>query len=323
MPAYLKLIPATLIVVLAFALASPQQVAVKPWTPPISRQVAMPFAPKPFGGDNIFKGESEVWLADAVEKLDSDTCRPIDDKTITEYVAQVGNNLASYSAAPRKHYQFIVTTDSDADAMTAGGGRIYLTRGILEEVENEDQLAAVLAHEIAHDAFSHAAKMVTRQMFWLTGTRKVNTPQEVEAALVKLLNEYQKKPLAVITESLLGFARFDELEADRAAFYNIYKAGYNPQALTVVLKRLARIEEDDLGTDEYRKQQFVTLLFGSHPPAAQRTMTLAWESNFVKLPAKDAHVVSPAFDQMKLRLTARSEQSSAVPMLNDCFVWCE
>lgn len=294
----------------ALILAIPQQDSTKPvWTPPAARKAKTPFAPKPFGGDNIFKGEAEVWLADAIEKLEGGIFTPIDDKEMIEYVSQVGNHLVSYSVASNKQYKFIVTTDWMPDAMTAGGGRIYISRGMLEQVESEDELAGILAHEIAHDAFRHAAKTVTRQMFWMTGTRKVKTPAEVEAALAKLLAEYEKKPIAAIGENLLGFARFDELEADRAAFYNTYKAGYNPSALVKVLKRMAREQKKEMGKDQYRWYQFLVLLFGNHPPTAQRSMALSWESNFVKMPPKDLLYKSAAFDAMKLKIKVMSNQN--------------
>lgn len=293
----------------AIASAGPQRVSVKSiWTPPAPRQEKTPFAPKPFQGDNIFKGDAEVWLANAVEKLEGGIFTPVDDRAVNDYVTQVGVNLLSYSVAPKKHCEFIVTTDWTADAMTAGGGRIYISSGMLEQIQSEDELAGVLAHEIAHDAFAHAAKAVTRQMFWLTGTRKVTTPAQAELALSKLLEEYDKKPLAVIGESLLGFARFDELEADRAAFYNTYRAGYNPYALETVLKRMARKEKEEVGEAEYHRDQFFVLLFGSHPPTEQRSLALSWESNFVKMPAKDSRYSSSAFDAMKGRIKDMSKQ---------------
>ncbi len=223
---------------------------------------------------------------------------------MSEYVPQVGGNLVLYSVVPKKQYKFIVTTDWTSDAMTAGGGRIYISRGMLAQIESEDELAGVLAHEIAHDAFAHASKAVTRQMFWLTGTRKVKTSAEVELGLRKLLDEYERKPIAVVAENLLGFARFDELEADRAAFYNAYKAGYNPYVLATVLKRMARQEKEEMGKDQYLQYQFLVLLFGSHPPTAQRSLALSWESNFVKMPAKDSRYHSAAFDEMKLRISS-------------------
>ena len=309
MIAYLKVIPAvTILLFSTFAFATPQQVADWNWAPPEPRKSKTIFAPKPFAGDNIFKGQAEVWLADVAEKLDEGMFRAIRDKAISEYVTKVGNHVAAHSVAPAKQYQFIVTTDNQANAMTAGGGRIYINVGMLEEVESEDELAAVLAHEIAHDAFSHAAKAVTRQMFWMTGTRKVKTADEVEVAVETLFKEYEKKPLAAIGEVVLGFSRFDELEADRAAFYNTYKAGYNPHALAALFKRIAREEKESMPTDLYVTAEILTLLFGSHPPTTQRTTALAWESNFVNMPPKDSHHQTLAFTTMKSHLTTLSNR---------------
>lgn len=300
----LKLIPVlvAVLVSITITLAFPQQdSALSSWTPPTARKAKTPFAPKPLGGDNIFKGEAEKWLADAIVKLEVGLLTPINDKFVNDYVSQVGNHLAAHSVAPTNHYQFINTNDLIPNAMTAGGSRIYITRGMLEQVESEDELAGVLAHEIAHDAFGHAPKTVTRQLFWMTGTRKVKTAAEVESALAKLLAEYEKKPLAAIGESFLGFARFNELEADRAAFYNVYKAGYNPRALATVLKRMEREIKEGMGED-YGWYQLIVLLFGSHPPTPQRSMAFSWESNFVKMPPKDARYQSAAFDAMKVRV---------------------
>jgi predicted Zn-dependent protease len=113
---------------------------------------------------------------------------------------------------PKKHYQFIVTNCSIPDAMTAGGGRIDVTSGMLEEVESEDELAGMLAHEIAHDAFAHTGKTISRQMFRMTGTTQLKTRDEVEIALARALADYSSQPLASTGEKILGFSRFDELE---------------------------------------------------------------------------------------------------------------
>lgn len=312
MSAHLKVIPATVVLLFStFAFAAAQEVAVvkSNWTPPAARTSKTVFAPKPLGGDNIFKGDAEVWLAEAIEKLEGGaTLKPLDEKAVAEYVTKVGNYVAAHSVAPAKHYEFIVTALLFKDALTAGGGRIYITRGMLESMQSEDELAAILAHEIAHDAFAHAGKAATRQMFWLTGTRKVKSSADVEAALKKLFAEYEKKPLASITEVVLGFSRFDELEADRAAFYNTYKAGYNPLAMKDFFNRYVEEAKERLGED-YAVGQFLTLLFGSHPPTEQRTLAISWESNFVKLPKKDSRYTSPAFDEMKSRLAALSNKS--------------
>lgn len=295
-----------ILVLLSAALASQKDSSHSAWTPPTPRKAKTPFAPKPLGGDNIFKGEAEKWLAEAIVKLEAGFMKPIEDKRLNEYISQVGKNLVAYSVAPTKQYEFVVIYDLTPNAMTAGGGRIYITRGMLEEVKTEDELAGVLAHEIAHDAFAHASQTVTRQLFWMTGTRKVKTSADVETALERLLAEYEEKPIAAIGESLLGFARFQELEADRAAFYNVYKAGYNPRASTSILKRVEREMKEEMG-DDYVWYQLLILLFGSHPPTPQRSMAQSWESNFVKMPPRDDQHQSAAFVEMKERIAKLSK----------------
>jgi predicted Zn-dependent protease len=274
----------------------------KSWVPPAPRNAKTLFAPKPHEGNNIFKGEAEAWLADAIANSELGFVEPIEDKLVTEYVSAVGNNLARYAAGCPRTFQFIPTDDLGLDAMALGAGRIYITRGLLEILENEDELAAILAHEMAHDAFLHAPKTVTRQLFWMTGTRKVGSADDVKAALIELSSAYSGNGFAANGERLLGISRLDELEADRAAFYNLHKAGYNPRALTSVLKRLQSIRKAE-GEAGSKMRQFLLLLFGTHPPTAQRVTALSWESIFLKMPPKDVRRAEPVFEVFKNRVT--------------------
>lgn len=288
----------------------PQQPVSLSWKPPAPRSNEKTFfAPRPSKGDNIFKGDAERWLADAVAELEVGYVAAIDDAFVAQYVAEIGKHLVAHSAAPSKNYEFIVTQNLAVNAWTAGGGRIYINLGMLKEVETEDELAGVIAHEIGHDAFGHAPKTVTRQIFWMKGVRKVQTRAEVKDALAKLLNEFDKKPLAAIGESLVGFSRINELEADRAAFYTLYKAGYNPRTLSTLLKRMERTRKEEEG-DTPVAEKVITLLFGSHPPSAQRTAGFSWESNFVKMPQKDVTHSSAAFDAMKVSVNAEKKVPS-------------
>lgn len=291
----LMLLPST-------AARSQQQSATPVWTPPAPRTKEKTlFAPRPNKGDSIFGGEAGRWLADAIIKLETDGVARIDDSFVTRYVAAVGAHLAVHSPAASKAYEFVVTDDEHVNAWTPGGGKIFINVGMLRAVENEDELAGVIAHEIGHDAFGHAPKTVTRQLLWMKGVRRARTQAEVEEVLAALLEEYEKKPVAAVAESLAGFRRFDELEADRAAFYMLYKAGYNPRALSSMLKRIER-ESKSEHSDMPASEQFIQLLFGSHPPTSQRATAISWESNLVKMPPKGDHHRSSAFDAMKARL---------------------
>jgi predicted Zn-dependent protease len=271
------------------------------WTPPPARTAKTPLAPKPHAGHNIFKGEAETWLADAIEG-ECFSPSPIRDEVVGDYVSRVGNYVARYSTAPAKEYRFVVTQDSGPDAWSTCGGRIFITVGLLRLIETEDQLAGILAHELAHDAFGHTTKTVTRQLFWMTGIKKVDDADDVEKALERLHDEYKKQPVAQLGDTVLGFSRFDELEADRAAFYNMYKAGYNPHGLSDVLKVIAGKMKEEQGKKTYWRDEFLMLLFANHPPDTQRFLALSWERNFVKMPPRDSQYNSPAFNEMKKRL---------------------
>jgi predicted Zn-dependent protease len=273
------------------------------WVPPSPRHTKTPFAPKPHAGDNIFKGEGEAWLADAILKLEVGFVMPIEDQLIREYVSAVGNNLAKHSGGRTRTYQFIPIYDLSRDAVSLAAGRIYISRGLLEILENEDELAAVLAHEMAHDAFLHTPKTLTRQLFWMTGTKKVGSSDEVKAALINLSLGYDGNRFAAMGERILGISRLDELEADRAAFYTLYKAGYNPRAIASVLRRLQALRKKQ-DEDSNQMRRFLLLLVGSHPTTAQRVAAVSWESIFLKMPPKDVRRASPIFEAFRNRVSS-------------------
>lgn len=273
------------------------------WKPPEARLKAKtPFAPKPASGNNIFKGDAETWLTDAIIKVESGHISSINDTQIIEYVAGIGNYLVSHSALPTRKYQFGVTASEQENAFCIGSGRIYIDLGMLRAVTSEDELAAIIGHEIGHDQFGHIPKTVTRQLFWMTGVKKVNSQAEVEKSLEDLFAAYNANNFAAVGERLLGWSRNDELQADKAGFYMMYKAGYNPEAMKNVFRRY--VAEAKANSD-YDSDYFFTLLFGSHPPSSQRVTALKWESMWIKMPNnKEESYKSEAFDAMKVRVAA-------------------
>jgi len=168
---------------------------------------------------------------------------------------------------------------------------------LLKSVDSEDELAGFLAHEMAHDIFHHTGKMLTQQLFWMTGKRRMRTSEDVDSAIEELQAAYEKDAFAEFGERLLGFARFDEPEADRAAFYNLYKAGYNPSALKRFFTKNDKERKQE--SDNYAREQFLAFVLGSHPPSKQRAIAMSWESNFVNMPTKHSRYKSPAFEAMK------------------------
>jgi beta-barrel assembly-enhancing protease len=270
------------------------------WQPPLARpQPKLFFAPKPFNHNNIFKGEAEGWMAATIYKSIGKDIQLYEDQQISDYINKLGNYLVKFSATPTRKFQFLVTDSSDADAYTAGGGRIYVCKGLLDAVINEDELASILGHEIGHDSFSHCGKTLTRQLFWVKGITKINSAADAERSIEGLYEKLNRIPLSDIAERLAGFSKIHEIEADRAGFYIAYRAGYNPRVMSDYYVRLEKYYKESYGK-EY--SIILNLFLGSHPLMSQRKFGFNWESNLVDLPKKNVQTNSPVFTAMKSQL---------------------
>ncbi len=279
-----------------------------PWQPPAPRlNVKAPFAPKFLAGNNIFTGEKEFWLADAVAGTYKAWPKRFDDTSICDYLNQLARNIGLYSHEPSKQYDVTVVDVPYANAFTAGGGHIYITRQMLRDLNTEDELAGVIAHEMGHDNFHHAGRTMTRQFFWVIGVTKVNSFEETKRDFLKFVGAYdpEHNPWPALGEAISGIERADEQSADKAAFYFLYKAGYNPLAMADYFRRMPD------PTLAYLKSETgaawpvfwtISLLFDSHPPNGMRAAALDWESNFVGAIPRDSRVDATAFSAMKNHL---------------------
>lgn len=260
-----------------------------------------PYAPKPWGGINIFKGEAATWLADAIERINAPNNPAINNPLITDYISQVGSFVSRYSLSPEVQFRFIVTENEQPLANSIGDGRIFISIGLLRLIETEDELAGVLAHEMAHDSYAHVARTLTRQMTWITGVSKVSSREQTDNAVERLVTIYQKDRLAQATDKIIGLSRLDELKADHQAFYTTYRAGYNPRAILNILKR---VEVVSGVTAKAKVRQFV---LGSHPINLHRAFAINWEVGFVKVPPQNESYPSEAFNLMKEELEKLAE----------------
>ncbi len=163
--------------------------------------------------------------------------------SLTEYVNHVGQTVALHSDKPftYKGYHFAILDSREINAFACPGGIIFITKGMLNAVKNEDELAAVLAHEVAH--ISHR-----------DGISSIKKARWTEAATVigsKAAKEYGSQDLAnlvnlfegsiddiVKTLVVNGYGKSQEYDADKAALAYLSKAGYNPAALKDFLNRL-------------------------------------------------------------------------------------
>lgn len=145
-------------------------------------------------------------------------------------VDKVGNKLVNNSMAkdtPYK-YDFHLLADENAiNAFALPGGQIFITYALFSKLQNEDQLAGVLGHEIGHVLGRHSAERIAETDFWQT----VTTGASVGADMGGLVS-------GIGQQTLLKNGRGDELESDDLGVLFMINSGYNPKEMIGVMQIL-------------------------------------------------------------------------------------
>lgn len=165
----------------------------------------------------------------------------IRDDQALQYVTMVGNAVARASSRPHTPYYFAICQNADANAFSAPGGYVFLTTGLLKQIQNEEQLAGVIGHEIAHITEQHAIKTVRAAKV------KEAIGQGLLFALTKDKAPEQKQDFAELIGDFsniigTGFSRKHETSADKLGLEFAYRAGYQPQGLRGFLSNLAKMQ---------------------------------------------------------------------------------
>lgn len=189
----------------------------------------------------------------------------VKDPAAQEYLNLVGNGIAVGLQLPYK-WRFGLIESDHVNAFALPGGVILVTRGMARLINNEDELAYVLSHEIAHVARKHHYKVVQRQRL----AEKANTALES-------MSDGSLKNLAGASAQIYarGLDKSAEFEADRLGVEIMTRAGYDPAAALGVLDALANVDGAD-GKAEW--------LFATHPQPTQRIDQLL-NSGIANLPA--------------------------------------
>jgi len=177
---------------------------------------------------------------------------------LTRYVQSVGERVASVSDR-KLPYEFRVINDSTPNAWALPGGKISINRGLLVELKNEAELAAVLAHEVVHAAARHSAQAIERGVF-LQGA-VIATGVALGGSDYRELGVQGANLAAQLTHQKYG--RDDESEADLYGIRYMVRAGYDPAAAVGLQETFVRLAEG-------RDQNWLAGLFASHPPSRAR-----------------------------------------------------
>jgi predicted Zn-dependent protease len=207
-------------------------------------------------GDDI---ASEINLGRGIAEQILGSVQVLRDPAVQLYVSQVGQIVAQSGERRSLPWIFGVIDTPSLNAFALPGGVILISRGLFEQLDTEDELAAVLAHEIAHVQRKHHYKVVKRQQAIADVSALVRQDQSPAAGL---LDTAMKRSTLIVAR---GLDKGAEYEADRDGMVLAARAGYDSTALLSVLEKLGRASDDGDSS----------LLFSTHPAPSDRIAQLA------------------------------------------------
>ena len=208
-------------------------------------------------------------------KLGADAARQIESQTrivhgpVADWVNIIGQRLAKVSN-PEWKYSFRVIDSPEINAFALPGGYVYVYTGLRKVVQSDDELAAVLAHEITHAEQHHLAKQykksATRGAILSIFSIAVGLPELGQQVLG-------------IADLAIGqkYARHDESEADNLGVKRMIRAGFDPHGMETLLEKLSK---EDASSDQLDRW------FSDHPEGLKRVAAVKQELD--EIPALQA-----------------------------------
>lgn len=182
-----------------------------------------------------------------------------EDAALQQYVNRVGRWVAAQSERPDLQWTFGVIESADINAFAAPGGYIFVTRGLYALMNDEAELAGVLAHEVAHVVRKHHLEVMQKSQLIGAGSD----------LLAKKLAKKDDKVKGLIGSGAeimaRGLDKDAEFEADRDGVVLATRAGYDSFGLAAMLQQIGHMSSADSS---------VALLFKTHPHPDERLARL-------------------------------------------------
>lgn len=188
-----------------------------------------------------------------------------DDPQVQAMVNRIGQELAHHSHRPNLNFTFTVLDSPEVNAFALPGGYVYITRGIMVYLNDEEQLAGVLGHEIGHVTARHSVRQQTAQT--ATGLIGVLAAAATGSDAVAQTTNYLGSAL------VSGYGRGHELEADRLGAEYLARINYDPESMLDVIEVL---KNQELFSQEQARANGKPAppayhgLFATHPDNDQR-----------------------------------------------------
>jgi len=238
---------------------------------------------------SIISEEKEIAMGKQYSTEIDRSAKLLTDPVVNEYINRVAQNVARNSDL--KIPLTVKVIDSpELNAFALPGGFLYVNTGLILAAEEEDQVAGVVAHEIAHVAARHWASQMTKMtVAQFAMLPLIFIPMSYPVYMGVMEAYMNGVPLA-----FLKFSRGAEAEADYLGIQYMYKAGYDPNSYVAFFGKVME--------EERRIPGSMPSVFMDHPPTGDRIIKSEEEIKQI-LPKRDQYLVSTSeFDDVKSRL---------------------
>jgi len=206
------------------------------------------------GQINLIGTEEEVQMGKELSAEVAKEYTIYDNPEVTAYVQSVGAKVVRVCDRKDIEYHFAVIEKDEINAFAMPGGYVYVYTGLMKDLDDESQLAAVLAHEVGHVTARHSTeRLTTLYGYQLLASLLLGDDPNFWAGLVADIFS---------TTGMLAYSRKNEYEADELGATYANAAGYDPGGMTDLLGKLAGMEQ--------REPSKLEELLATHPPTSER-----------------------------------------------------
>jgi len=188
----------------------------------------------------------------------------VQDRRLQDYIQTTGKRIAAHTHRSQMPYDFHCVNANYVNAYAFPGGSIACTRGILLELDNEAELAALLGHELGHVNARHTAEIMSKAQVasMAVGGLSILTSVVAGSGAGNLAGQLGQLGSGAL---LASYSRDNERQADGLGMEYMAKSGYSPQGMVGLMEMLNRMNQHKAGA--------TALLFATHPMSSERYQT--------------------------------------------------
>jgi predicted Zn-dependent protease len=193
-----------------------------------------------------YSSDKEVKIGESIAKEIEKKNKFVDDPLVTRRVEDIGKRIVAVCDRKDIDYHFFVLDDDEeVNAVSLPGGFVYVNKGLIDKIANDDELAGVLAHEVAHIVARHSVKKLQALMGYQFF--------RILLAQAPASGELGMSADVAFLQLLLGYSREDELLADQLAARYTKLAGFNPYGMITFLEKLREVDKYKMRPLAYAK----------------------------------------------------------------------